>query len=426
MIDTKSDELSPTDASIESVAKSLKKYTEILVSSKERYKNLYDSAPDLCRTVDENGIVLDCNKSYAEHLGYSKEELIGRSIFETTAETSLDAMRESLEIWKATGRVFNKEIWFKRKDGTIFPTLLSATSLVDENGNMISDTIIKDMSEIYITRKDRDEQITKQRELTKQLKKANEELKTITKETANLAIELEKANQELKRKYKLKDEFISIASHELRSPIQPILGFATLAKSGKIDQQQAWEGVIKHARRLHHVANDILDVSRIESNELTYVFQKFKINEVVLDIVNSEKTNLVNGVVMETNLDKDIDIEADKTRITQVLTNVIGNAVKFTKEGRIKIESHLNTETAKVEIKVSDTAGGIPKEILPKLFGKFVTKNVGDEVQHGTGLGLFISKAIVTAHKGKIFADNNNLGGATFAIILPIKHTNQR
>ena len=93
-MDTKSDELSSTDSS-ESMTKSLKKYTEILVSTKERYKNMYDNAPDLCRAVNTEGIVVDCNKSYAEHLGYSKEELIGRSIFETTAEESLDAIRDS-------------------------------------------------------------------------------------------------------------------------------------------------------------------------------------------------------------------------------------------------------------------------------------------------------------------------------------------
>ncbi|MGH9923355.1 MAG: PAS domain-containing protein, partial [Nitrososphaerales archaeon] len=167
MIDAKSDELSSTDAA-DSMARSLKKYTEILVSTKERYKYLYDNAPDLCRAVNTEGIVIDCNKSYAEHLGYTKEELIGRSIFDTTAEESLDAMRDSFEIWKQTGHVFNREIWFKRKDGTTFPTLLSATSLMDENGNMISNAIIKDMSEIHTTRREKDEQNKKQRELTKE------------------------------------------------------------------------------------------------------------------------------------------------------------------------------------------------------------------------------------------------------------------
>jgi PAS domain S-box-containing protein len=423
-MDTKSDELSPSDASLDPMANSIKKYTEILVSTKERYRILYDNAPDLCRAVNTEGIVIDCNKSYAEHLGYAKEELVGRSIFETTAEESLDAMRDCLKTWKETGHVFNKEIWLKRKDGTIFPTLLSSTSLIDENGNMISTTIIKDMSEIHTTRREKEEQNKKQRDLTKQLKKANEELKTITKETANLAIELENANQELKRKDKLKDEFISIASHELRSPIQPILGFATLAKSGKLDQQQAWEGVIKHAQRLQRIANDILDVSRIESDELTYTFEKVKINNIITDIVSAEKTNLINGVMMETKLDKDIEIEADKYRIAQVLTNVIGNAVKFTKEGCVRVETSIHEETERLEIKVSDTAGGIPIDVLPHLFGKFVTRKIGSEVRHGTGLGLFISKAIVTAHKGRIEADNNNEGGATFTITLPVKRTN--
>ncbi|MGH9878529.1 MAG: sensor histidine kinase, partial [Nitrososphaerales archaeon] len=126
--------------------------------------------------------------------------------------------------------------------------------------------------------------------------------------------------------------------------------------------------------------------------------------------------------MIETKLDKDIEIEADKYRIGQVLTNVIGNAVKFTKDGRIKVESRIHENINKIQIKVSDTAGGIPTDVLPHLFGKFVTRSIGSEVRHGTGLGLFISKAIVNAHKGRIEADNNNEGGATFTITLPIKH----
>ena len=422
MMRDESNELSPQGISYEAMVRSLKKSYDRLLVAEERYRNLYDGAPDLYRTIDTNGIILDCNNSYAERLGYSKEELIGKSIFETTAEENLDAMRKSLETWKNTGSISNREIWLKRKDGTIFPALLSASSLADENGNLISNTIIKDMSEIYQTRKKIEEQNKKHRELMKQLKKANEDLKLITGETANLAIELEKANQELKRKDRLKDEFISIASHELRSPIQPLLGFATLAKRGKIDQQQAWEGVIKHAIRLQRIANDILDVSRIESGELKCVMEKVRINDVILDIVGVEKTNLVNGVVIETSLDEDVEIEADKDRIMQVLTNVIGNAVKFTKEGKVRVESHVDSKKNKIEIGVSDTAGGIPQEVLPHLFGKFVTKSIGSEFRHGAGLGLFISKAIVTAHKGQILADNNNQCGATFTIVLPIKN----
>jgi signal transduction histidine kinase len=225
----------------------------------------------------------------------------------------------------------------------------------------------------------------------------------------------------IKAQDKAQKEFISVASHEIRSPIQPILSYADLAKKGHISQDEAWSSVLAQARRLQHLSNDILYVTRIEGGDLTYTIRRVRVNEIVNEVINNEKVNLRGTTTLDASLDKDIEIEADKDRITQVLTNVLGNAIKFTKDGKIKVETHVLPGKSKVEIKISDTAGGIPKEILPKLFGKFVTKNVGDEVQHGTGLGLFISKAIVTAHKGEISGHNNEEGGATFTIILPIR-----
>lgn len=232
---------------------------------------------------------------------------------------------------------------------------------------------------------------------------------------------LKKANEELQRKDRLKDEFISIASHELRSPIQPILGFADLAKQGLISQNEAWDGLINHALRLQKLSQDILDVSRIESGELTYKMEKVRLNEIVLDVVNGAKLNLNSNLSIETNIDKnDIEVEVDKGRITQTLENIINNAIKFTKQGKIKVETHIVAEENKMEIGISDTGSGIPADIVSTIFDKFVTRSVGTENQHGSGLGLFISKAIVTAHKGTISAYNNKEGGATFKIILPI------
>jgi signal transduction histidine kinase len=141
------------------------------------------------------------------------------------------------------------------------------------------------------------------------------------------------------------------------------------------------------------------------------------------------------------NLDRNVnEIYADKDRIFEVLSNVIDNALKFTKKGKIKIESHVmiqdhqegdnnddhNNNNNKIEIKVSDTGAGIPEDILPHLFGKFVAKNViGKESRQGSGLGLFISKAIVKAHNGEITAHNNESGtGATVSIVLPTRGTN--
>ena len=233
--------------------------------------------------------------------------------------------------------------------------------------------------------------------------------------------DLERANEELRQKDQLKDEFISIASHELKNPIQPILGFAELAKQGKINQQQAWDGILEHARRLQRLAYDIIDVSKIESGDLQYVMEEFPINDTIVKVISDARLGLSTDVSIVPNLDENVQIEADRDRITQVLTNIIGNAVKFTKKGTIKVESRLFPEANKIEIKVNDNGSGISNDMLPKIFNKFATKASGD--YHGAGLGLFISKAIVEAHGGEISAYNNKEGGATIQIVLPVNRS---
>lgn len=235
--------------------------------------------------------------------------------------------------------------------------------------------------------------------------------------------ELELANAELKRKDRLKDEFISIASHELRTPIQPILGFVSLAKKGKIDPDTAWDGILRHAKRLQHLTNEILDVSRIESGNLVLHMEKVSINDIIMDVINTLKPNINNEVSLNVRLDENVEVYIDKIRINQVITNILDNAIKFTKHGEISIESRVLKNKERIEISISDTGGGIPEDLLPVLFEKFVTKSMYDGNQYGVGLGLFISRAIVNAHKGEITAYNNDRGGATFIITLPFDST---
>ena len=237
-----------------------------------------------------------------------------------------------------------------------------------------------------------------------------------------LTDKLAKTNEELKRKEKLKDEFINVASHELKSPIQPILGLAGLALKGKIKHEEAWEVTLRQARKLEQLANDILDVSRIESGNLSCKMEKVRINEIILDVVAAAKLNpiLNEHVALITKLDTPIEIVADKLRITQLLGNIIGNAAKFTTSGNVTVESHVHLKENEIEIRIVDTGSGIPIDIFPHLFEKFSTKRSSGNDQSGTGLGLFISKAIVLAHGGQISASNNNQSGSTFSILLPI------
>jgi signal transduction histidine kinase len=249
----------------------------------------------------------------------------------------------------------------------------------------------------------------------------------ITDETLNRKrmLLLQKDRDDLKKKEQLQDEFIAVASHELRTPIQPILGFALLAKKGLMSEGEAWDGVLEEARKLQHLANDILDVSRIESATLKYEMKNEKINHLLASITESLKNEIkkqdVSMDFVYDQADANLEIEADRARITQLITNIVGNAIKFTDKGIIRIESKAFAEQNRIEIQISDTGKGIAAEVMPRLFEKFVTKGHGNiDNNKGTGLGLYISKAIVNAHNGEISAFNNKDGGASFLIVLPI------
>jgi signal transduction histidine kinase len=228
--------------------------------------------------------------------------------------------------------------------------------------------------------------------------------------------------QKLKANDSMQKEFLGIASHELRSPIQPILSYADLANKGDLPYEQAMQKIFTNALRLQNLANDILDVAKIEAGQLNCVMRQVSLNGVIIEAVDAIRDNLRKEVGLEVQLlERDIEIELDKDRIAQVLTNILGNALKFTKKGKIKIETSLSSENDLIGIRISDTGGGVPEEILPRLFEKFATRDVEHSAKQGTGLGLYISKAIIKGHNGKISAFNNLEAGATFVISLPIE-----
>lgn len=245
----------------------------------------------------------------------------------------------------------------------------------------------------------------------------NAELK---KEIESKTLELQNANKKLRDLDKMKNDFISIASHELKSPIQPIFGFAELAQSGDIDQKEAWDGVTTLAKKLQDLANDVLDVTRIDSNRLTLYHEKLRINELILGTTKMLKTGLSKNIRIIEELDEDSEITLDRTRVEQVLRNLINNSIKFTENGTIKVKTLVNKKSDELLVTVSDTGLGIPEDILPNIFGKFVTKGHESENHGGNGLGLFLCKGIISAHGGKITARNNKEGGATFEFTLPL------
>jgi signal transduction histidine kinase len=266
-------------------------------------------------------------------------------------------------------------------------------------------------------------------EYNARLRQSNDRLKE-REETIHVQYE------RLKESDNMKNEFINVAAHELRTPIQPILSLTEVlrSKASDTEQQELSEVILRNAKRLQRLTNDILDVTKIESQSLNLKKEWLNLNDIISNtvddmITNSELTKPFEKRIKLLYQPHDIFVEADEARITQVIFNLLNNAVKFTEakenggeEGdRIVSIDAENTDDGQAVVTVKDSGIGIDLEILPRLFEKFASKSFS-----GTGLGLFISKSIIEAHGGEIWAENNSKerSGATFRFSLPIRKEN--
>ncbi len=227
--------------------------------------------------------------------------------------------------------------------------------------------------------------------------------------------------EKLKEHDKMQKEFINIAAHELRTPTQSILGYAEILEMESERSRQLANPILRNAIRLQRLTGDILDVTRIESQTLRLNKEEFDLNQVISNVIKDFKSQIDSEkikLVYEYSRVNNIIVNADKNRLNQVISNLISNSIKFSQGewGIISITTKKEQDSKTVTINVKDTGKGIDPEIIPRLFTKFATKS-----ETGTGLGLFISKSIVEAHGGRIWAENNKDGkGATFYFTLPV------
>jgi signal transduction histidine kinase len=271
------------------------------------------------------------------------------------------------------------------------------------------------------------------RKLEDKVKARTQDLRTANISLTELNAQLASANNQLELHGKLQREFIDVAAHELRTPIMPLLGMTDLIeskfqqnKNGEIIlRRDDFEIISRNARRLERLATDILDVTKIETQSLHLNKEQFDLYDIVDLAVNDIKNQFPNDkITYVVQLDKGTKVYADKAKLSQVLGNLLSNAVKFTDEGSITVTGKLTPSDASkrelVHISVSDTGTGIDSELMPKLFTKFTNKAGIDRAQVGSGLGLFISKGIIDAHAGKIWAENNHDGrGTTIHLTFP-------
>jgi two-component system, OmpR family, sensor histidine kinase VicK len=231
--------------------------------------------------------------------------------------------------------------------------------------------------------------------------------------------------EQLKTHDKMQKEFINIASHEMKTPTQAIIGYADLIHKHPEKREDMMQSISRNAVRLQRLTNDILDVTRIDSQTLNLHKEQFDIGDLLENIVQDylghiEKENQNVKLVYNFKQDNDtLPIDADRDRIAQVISNLLSNAIKFTARKNGVISVSADRKEKEVIVSIRDTGEGINAEIIPRLFTKFATRSFS-----GTGLGLYISKNIVEAHGGKMWAENNpHEEGATFTFTLPLSST---
>lgn len=231
--------------------------------------------------------------------------------------------------------------------------------------------------------------------------------------------------EQLKVHDRLQNEFINIASHEMKTPTQSIIGYAELLDDSCKNSEEV-EAIKRNAERLQKLASNLLDVTRIETQSLKLRKERVNINEKIANVKKDFENQFPRSgtarrtLLIELDENNPIYVHADKIRLYEVLANLLGNAIKFTQKGTITISadirSNRDNNIDEVIIRISDTGVGIHPEIMPRLFTKFGTRS-----DRGTGLGLFICKGIVEAHGGRIWGENNSDGkGATFSFTLPL------
>jgi PAS domain S-box-containing protein len=359
-----------------------KKVWEELLKSEEKYRILAETSADGVFTTDSLGRLTYVNPSFEKLCGRRKSQILATPFRNYLLEDSIYFFQQIfIDVRKKNDKIENVELELVAGDGCIIPIEANIAPLTKQ----------AEFGGVVCTVRD----ITQRREIEDELKK-NERLKT---------------------------EFMNIAAHELRSPVTPIKGYLDLIIHDNESNQKIknWAKIsLRNAERLLKLVNDILDVSRLDSDTMRFDMEKIDLVELLNEIVEDMRPAIANKKLeYRVNIPSPLPhIIGDKNRLSQVLKNLIGNSLKFTDCGYIGLG--VEKKDNHILIVVEDTGIGILKDELKKIFTKFYQAYTGeDRNNEGTGLGLFISKEIVKKHNGEIWAESEIGKGSRFIIQLP-------
>ncbi|MGI0088265.1 MAG: PAS domain-containing sensor histidine kinase [Nitrosotalea sp.] len=363
-----------------------------------KYKNLYEGSPVMQRTVNIDGMIIECNQMYVKNFGNEKSDIIGKSLFDHVADHNRENMQKTFESWKKSGRVENEEIWLKRKDGSTFPALLTANNIYDNKGRLIgSNTLIRDISETYHAHK-------------------------IVEDHERQKIQLD----ELKKMDELKEEFFMMFSKECQIPLELVKKYCDVIKDstvGKLDSKQieAVNEIHNNVGKLEQLMQDTIDVQKLNSNKMEFKKELLRADEFIrhMDDVCSSMME-EKKIEFLTQASTKYALTSDKARLQQVFYNLVQNAVDFVPQEKGKIEIAAREEGDSILFYVKDNGIGISEKRKESVFKKFYQVDLSFKRKYGgSGFGLVICKGIVENLGGKIWFESKEGEGTTFYFSIP-------
>ncbi len=380
--------------------------TKELRESERKYRHLYENSPFSIALLNTKGKIIDINSTTSKLFGFKKEDLIGKNylklsnLFPTDTKVGLRTLQElerkraptSIIMNPQTVRIFNKDkklMWVE-----------SELSTIKIGGEIIIQAIIQDITDKKI---------------------AEEKLK----ESERI---LRQQNIELKELDRLKTDFISIAAHDLKTPLISVGGYIDLIllreKDLKDDIKEDLNRVLSNVARLESYINRLLDVMKIDAGKIEIVKKIENIYDIITDCLSELDYQISQKkIAINLNVPEDLELLVDRFRITQVFSNILSNAVKFSSNDDI-ININVLEENQNYLFKIKNHGKGLTSKEIEKLFGKFVTIGQATEsyssFEKGSGLGLYISKGMIEVHGGKIWVESEGRDkGAEFSFTLP-------
>ena len=372
---------------------------EALRESEERNRSLVNNVKlGILRTTPP-GRILEANPAMEEIIGYPREELLKMNV--SKFYVHLEEREALVKALALTEGKLVRELRWRKKDGTEIVVLDTLVAVRDDTGKVLYfDAIIEDITE---------------------RKRMEAKLEQKTKE-------LEQANIRLQEMDRLKSIFLASMSHELRTPLNSIIGFTSLILEGMVgeinEEQRSQLTLVKcSADHLLGLINDVLDISKIEAGKVELSLEEFKLDDIIGEVVESFSpiANL-KSIKVSAEVPGGITLFSDRRRVKQVLMNLVSNAVKFTEQGGVKVVARVLRDGI-LEISVIDTGTGIRKEDMARLFVPFQQVDESLTKKHeGTGLGLHLTRKIVTLLGGNISAKSEYGKGSEFTFTIPLQY----